>query len=375
MALFNLNIQRVYTQMRVKIGNTVFTDETTTLVLADGELNLVQQGIGNIDGTGNAADNQLYGNVGNNVLEGKAGLDLLVGDAGNDTYIIETPAAGVQADVVIERANEGHDAVFIDYDYRLAANVEDGTLTGTEGWQLYGNQQDNVLTGNSGDNLLVGLGGADTMIGKEGNDIYFVTTDDETIIEQADEGRDAVFSGNVEGYVMPDNIDTYVMYATPNAVNNPHVSGTNIEAFGNDTDNLIFGNDLANVVHGNDGGDTLLGFLGADNLFGDAGDDVLDGGKGKDHLTGGEGFDFFRFLAQDQTAGSTNDTVEDFECGIDTMFFKGFGTAANGAFLDRLGASDEYRVVLGSDAPIDAPSNVHLVIHGQEPAITDVIFA
>ena len=44
-------------------------------------------GSGNIDGTGNAADNQLSGNGGNNKLDGGGGNDLIFGGAGDDTII------------------------------------------------------------------------------------------------------------------------------------------------------------------------------------------------------------------------------------------------------------------------------------------------
>lgn len=41
----------------------------------------------NLNGTGNALDNQLVGNRGNNILTGGRGDDTLVGQAGNDTYV------------------------------------------------------------------------------------------------------------------------------------------------------------------------------------------------------------------------------------------------------------------------------------------------
>jgi len=47
--------------------------------------NLNLSGEANINGTGNALDNQLVGNSGNNVLSGAAGNDVLTGAAGEDT--------------------------------------------------------------------------------------------------------------------------------------------------------------------------------------------------------------------------------------------------------------------------------------------------
>ena len=48
---------------------------------------LVLQGSGNLAGTGNALNNNIYGNSGDNTLNGGAGTDLLVGDAGNDILV------------------------------------------------------------------------------------------------------------------------------------------------------------------------------------------------------------------------------------------------------------------------------------------------
>ena len=62
----------------------VFASTTYTLSNVNVE-DLVLTGTGNIDGTGNAADNQLYGNAGNNNLSGADGNDYLAGGAGNDT--------------------------------------------------------------------------------------------------------------------------------------------------------------------------------------------------------------------------------------------------------------------------------------------------
>ncbi|RBB91799.1 calcium-binding protein, partial [Pseudomonas sp. MWU13-2625] len=59
--------------------------------------NLILQGSANLNGTGNALNNQINGNSGNNILDGGAGADTLIGGAGNDTYIVDN--AG---DVIIE---------------------------------------------------------------------------------------------------------------------------------------------------------------------------------------------------------------------------------------------------------------------------------
>ncbi|MBI4937527.1 MAG: hemolysin-type calcium-binding protein, partial [Nitrosomonadales bacterium] len=51
--------------------------------------NLTLTGTANLDGTGNALNNTIYGNNGNNVLGGGTGNDTLYGGRGNDTYVLD----------------------------------------------------------------------------------------------------------------------------------------------------------------------------------------------------------------------------------------------------------------------------------------------
>ncbi|MHA1129008.1 MAG: M10 family metallopeptidase C-terminal domain-containing protein, partial [Alphaproteobacteria bacterium] len=80
---------------------------------------------------------------------------------------------------------------------------------------------------------------------------------------------------------------------------------------GND---LLQGNTVANVLKGNAGNDTLLGSRGKDTLRGGVDKDVLKGGKGKDDLIGGKGKDKL-------TGGKGNDTLEGNK-GVDKFIFK-----------------------------------------------------
>ena len=67
--------------------------------------NLLLTGSGNLNGTGNALNNQITGNSGNNSLNGAAGTDTLIGGAGNDTLNgaagIDTLTGGVGTDIFI----------------------------------------------------------------------------------------------------------------------------------------------------------------------------------------------------------------------------------------------------------------------------------
>jgi serralysin len=145
-------------------------------------------GTGNDTIRGNAANNALAGGAGkdhllggngNDTLTGGAGVDRMEGGAGNDTYRVDQ-----MSDVVVEAAGAGRDTVLSAASYRLSANVEVLTLTGSGAANLTGNDLANTVTGNAarnqltgmaGADILVGGGGADTLIGGTGADIFRFT--------------------------------------------------------------------------------------------------------------------------------------------------------------------------------------------------------
>ena len=150
---------------------------------------LVLQGGADLQAYGNGLSNSVYGNAGSNLLDGGAGADAMFGGAGNDVYFVDN--AG---DAVIENAGEGADAVFSSAHFRLSANVETLVMQGSADLQGYGNALANVIYGNGGNNLIDGGAGADIMLGGAGSDAYFVDDPGDTVVENANEGTDTVFS-------------------------------------------------------------------------------------------------------------------------------------------------------------------------------------
>ena len=108
---------------------------------------------------------KLFGLGGADTLVGGAGADTMTGGAGSDIYWVDD--AG---DKVVEAASGGTDTVRAAVSFRLAANVENLILTGTDKINGTGNTAANAITGNSANNVLSGLAGKDTLVGGAGND-------------------------------------------------------------------------------------------------------------------------------------------------------------------------------------------------------------
>jgi Ca2+-binding RTX toxin-like protein len=242
-------------------------------------------------------------------------------------------------------------------------------------------------------------GPADVMLGGAGNDVYFVDNAGDVVIENANEGNDAVFS--TAHFQLSENVETLVLQGN-----------ADLQGYGNSQANTLFGNTGSNLLDGRVGADTMFGGAGNDVYFvdnagdvvvenlgegndavfalvdytlaanvetlvlqgnanlngtgnalansifgnsggnvldGGAGADVLDGGAGADVLTGGTGNDTFVFRA----GQASNDTVVDFigngAAAGDALQFAGFGTAAQGATFTQIGASNQWQIHSGLD--------------------------
>ena len=91
--------------------------------------------------------------------------------------------------------------------------------------------------------------------------------------------------------------------------------------FGTQIENAV-GSDYSDVIHGNKESNYIVGGAGNDTIYGGAGSDTLDGWAGDDILDGGAGADIFV-----KRIGEGNDTIRDFEVGIDS--FKFYDAASN----------------------------------------------
>jgi len=89
------------------------------------------------------------------------------GDGDDDYFVGQTSMKISEGDGV----DSGYDQVASKVTYKLSANIEELTLTGTRDINATGNGGDNNIHGNNGDNKLSGLGGNDFLSAQGGNDI------------------------------------------------------------------------------------------------------------------------------------------------------------------------------------------------------------
>jgi serralysin len=256
---------------------------------------------GDIDGTGNAQANFIWGSDGDNgingadgndtiygwagddVINGGAGADRMNGNDGNDTYYVDD--AG---DLVIEQ-KVGFDTVIIDDSLSswsaggqlieaitlvsghdggefFASSAVGTRMTGSTGSETFhGSARDDVLIGGGGnDFLFAGIGndvldargGTAEMAGGRGQDIYYIGSTGDVITELTGQGDDTAYAGVT--YRVGENVELLVLTGTGD-----------IDGFGAEVSydrNEIIGNSGANRLDGDWGNDKLTGGAGADSF-------------------------------------------------------------------------------------------------------------
>lgn len=186
-------------------------------------------------------------------------------------------------------------AVGSDFDDTLIGNDADNLLEGGKG--------NDTLIGGNGNDVLNGGEGIDRMEGGKGDDIYFVDNEKDTVIEQAGEGKDTVFS-TISLANAINNVEVYRLLGHENLGIN--ASNTLITISSNAEDAVTAtGPNTQNIE--------LYGNSGDNRLQAGEGNDILDGGEGADTMIGGKGDDIYYV----DNIGDV--VVENQEEGIDTI--------------------------------------------------------
>jgi Ca2+-binding RTX toxin-like protein len=342
-----------------------------------------------------ALNDTIFALAGNDIIDGGAGADFMDGGSGADTFYVDTYSDDGFAgndDQVIELAGGGTDLVYASVSYRLAAQVENLTLTGAAPLNGIGNELANVLTGNDasnrlegglgndtlhgnagadaleggdgadklyggldadtliggvGDDLLDGGSGVDSMSGGTGNDTYYVDTwSDDGNAANDDQVTELAGGGTV------DHVFASISYTLGAELERLTLAGTGtIDGRGNGLGNVITGNGVNNMLWGGLGDDTLSGNAGDDGLFGEDGLDTLDGGAGNDRLEGGAGVDNLQGKAGNDTliGGAGKDTLAG-GTEADTFVFSFGHTSLNSSSYDRI---TDFRLAEGDLIDLD----------------------
>ena len=265
-----------------------------TLNAGAGDDIIITDGLDTVDG-GEGVDTADFSGFEENTLANLNGFNGVIvdldvnsagaaGTAGQDGAVLNTPPGGVAVDGVVPAENQLQE--LDDIENVIGSDFSDG---------LFGNNEVNVLSGGDGNDVIHGFAGDDFLNGGDDTDtVLFAVAPTGVVVDLNNQVSDSDFEDIVAGLEDP------VFAATGGAGNNvlsgfENVTGSTV---GNDT---LTGDDNDNVLNG----------LG--------GDDVLNGGAGDDTLIGGAGADILTF-----DTGTDNDSVSDFEDGIDLLDLSGF---------------------------------------------------
>jgi Ca2+-binding RTX toxin-like protein len=159
-------------------GGTDRVVASTSFSLSTNVENLTLFGTADINGTGNASDNELIGNAGDNVLRGRGGEDTINGGGGDDRIM-----GGFGKDIL--NGDAGDDVI-------VGGTWGDQIKGGDDNDRLFGNQGRDVLWGDAGDDVIVGSQNADNLYGGTGADTFLYRVMSDSLSNEMDVIRDFV---------------------------------------------------------------------------------------------------------------------------------------------------------------------------------------
>ena len=331
----NVNAQNAVENIDFLINGV---DVNLNSLIASGQVTVVTQGNGSVDGNGDLAGNDGNASAGNStILQFNMPVDSLAlthGGTGNGSLV----------EILVSD--------------RLA---QDGIVEGTTGNDLinaaYAGDPDGDMVDNN--DAILGVADEDVIIGGGGNDTIYGGADDDSI-----EGDGTLPAGGVSA----DGNDAIFAEAGNDTVSGGGGADTIDGGTGNDS---LSGDNGDDSISGGTGDDTLFGGNGSDTLNGDDGDDVINGESGDDIITvgvgdvadGGSAADTFNLdFAQTSTSASSTVTID------------GGTSAGSGTDYDTLDLSGlgEFTLTETTDADGDSTSGTAVFDSGQTVSFSEI---
>ena len=173
-------------------------------------------------------------------------------------------------------------------------------ISGMESLFLYLSKGDDVvdnsvfsvptqLAGNEGNDLLITGGGNDVLYGDNGKDILKSGAGDDELFPGEDNDEDIMYGG-------AGNDIYWVWTAADQVVENPNEGIDKVRSFVKDFDlrnypnveSLSYWGEERATLHGNESNNFIRGASAFDTLYGYGGDDILNGSWGPDYMIGGQ---------------------------------------------------------------------------------------
>lgn len=331
----NVNAQNAVENIDFLINGV---DVNLNSLIASGQVTVVTQGNGSVDGNGDLAGNDGNASAGNStILQFNMPVDSLAlthGGTGNGSLV----------EILVSD--------------QLA---QDGIVEGTTGNDLinaaYTGDPDGDMVDNN--DAILGVADEDVIIGGGGNDTIYGGADDDSI-----EGDGTLPAGGVSA----DGNDAIFAEAGNDTVSGGGGADTIDGGTGNDS---LSGDNGDDSISGGTGDDTLFGGNGSDTLNGDDGDDVINGESGDDIITvgvgdvadGGSAADTFNLdFAQTSTSASSTVTID------------GGTSAGSGTDYDTLDLSGlgEFTLTETTDADGDSTSGTAVFDSGQTVSFSEI---
>ena len=258
-------------------------------ITGDDQVNVLNGQGGDDTISGGLGDDTVLGGDGNDTLRGNDGDDSLIGGVGSDTadYTDEgkiTVDMSVADEVsIINGANTETDTLI---------GIENITGSDTNGDDITGNSEDNVLKGLSGDDIISGKEGDDEIDGGLDNDTLYGGKDQDTLYGSF---GDDFLEGGLGNDILDGGAGTDVI-SYEGAQNSVDIHLDTGIATGDGVDSIldienVIGSDYADTITGNDAANTIFGGAEDDTIYGGKQDDTLYGDDGADTISGGEGID------------------------------------------------------------------------------------